>query len=307
MFSEKYAFFLEIAECGSVTKAADRLLISQSALSKYLRRLEESLNTQLFDRKSLPLKLTRSGEVFYRYVTQCMDLEKQCMTQIENLKENVVETLRIGVGPWRASCFLPKVLPLFQEKYPFVKLEILEGVSDFLADSIAKNKIDICLMGASSRYPFLEHIPLGNERILLVGSNFHPIVKQLRLSHSDYNDFINVDIRLFRQERLIMTTTRQGFAQSIENYFAKVDFAPTDVIRIENLQTGIYLTAQGNYFSFVPEIATQSLALPENISFFTIGQPELIYPISLTYNKNTQLSNAAKLFVDTTLAYYNKL
>jgi len=304
MLSEKYGFFVEIAECGSITKAANNLLISQSALSKYLSRLEHSLNTQLFDRRTLPLRLTNAGEIFLRYVVQGIDLEKQCLSQISDLTENPTETLRIGIGPWRGSCFFPLILPLFQEKYPFIKVEVLEGVSDAMADAIQKNLIDLAIMGSSEAYPHLDHIPLCNERVLLVGNNSHPIVRQLLVEHLDRPGFPHTDLQLFQNERFILTTAKQNFSRAVEKYFAETGFSPREPMRIESLHTGTYMVAQGNYFTFLPEIATWSISLPPNITFMTIGEPELIFPIAITYNKNTEFSHAARLFIEVVLNYY---
>lgn len=306
MFSEKYRFFLEIAKYGSVTRAAEHMLVSQSALSKYLHRLEEELQTKLFDRSSLPLKLTRSGELFMRYVVQGSQLESQLLRQIEEMQDNIMETLRIGIGPWRASCFLPKILPVFQEQYPFIRIELVEGVSDVLADAMDKGNVDVCIMGAARRYPGFEQIPLHDEKVLLIGNNSNILVNQLHVANTDYSDFIHIDIRDFQQERFILTTGRQQFARVIEDYFKEVHFSPIDIMRIENLQTSMYMVSNGNYFAFLPEIALHSLLLPENISFFTIGDPVLTYPISLVFSRQENLTNAAKLFVESVLMYYRK-
>lgn len=306
LFQEKYGFFVEIAECGSITKAANNLLISQSALSKYLHRLEAAVNAQLFDRRSLPLNLTRAGEIFLRYVVQGIDMEKQCMAQIESLKENLVETLRVGIGPWRGSCFFPLILPAFQEKYPFIKLEVLEDVSDALADAVLKGSVDLCIMGAPESYPALNNIPLCNERIFLVGNSSHPIVRRLLVEQLERPGFPHADLQLFRKERFILTSPKQGFARAVEHYFAQVNFSPTDCTRIESLHTGTYMVANSNCFTFLPEIATRSISLPENLAFLTFGQPEPLFPIAVTYSKSAPLSNAARLFIEVVLNYYSQ-
>lgn len=301
MFFEKYQFFLEIAKNGSVSKAAEKLMISQSALSKYLRRLEDTLGVQLFNRKTQPMTLTSAGEVFLRYVTLGVDSEAQCLHQIAGLRGFETETLHIGIGRWRGSAFLPQILPLFQDNYPFIKLKFVEGTSDFLADQTAKGKIDICILGGYQSFSFLEHIPLADEKILFVGNSSHPLIKMQSTALSPKKELPHIDIAPFSQERLILTSTNQGFAQSIENYFAEINFNPSEMLRIENLTTGVYLAARGNYFAFVPEIATV-MSFPGNLSYFSFGSPTLTYPIAISYRKGNALSTAAKLFIDAALA-----
>ena len=130
---KQYEYFLEIVKHGSVTKAAEHILISQSALSKYLRRLEGELGAQLLDRSTIPLKLTPAGEIFLRYVTQGAAMEKVCVQQIAQLQDNLTETLRIGM--WNSSCILPHFLPLFRSKYPYVKIEVIEDTTDAIAEA----------------------------------------------------------------------------------------------------------------------------------------------------------------------------
>ena len=76
MSAPNYEYFVTIVETGSLTKAAEKLYISQPSLSQYLKRLENSLGIDLFDRGTLPLRLTFAGERYYQYVLQIMKLEE---------------------------------------------------------------------------------------------------------------------------------------------------------------------------------------------------------------------------------------
>lgn len=307
MLFDRYDFFLEIVQQSSITKAAEKMLISQSALSKYLRNLEDSLGTQLLDRSTIPIRLTRSGEFFYHYLLRFKESEKQMLMRIRELNNNIEETIRIGIGPWRASCFLPDVLPLFQTLHPNVRVEVMEGVSDSIANALQSNKIDLAILGNAELYPFLNAEHLIDEKIFLVCSSFHPIASQLRMDKPEQSDYINVDLGLFRQDRVVMTSSHQGFARRIEEYFNKIQYHPSDVIRITNLNTGLYLAAQGGYISFVPEVVMQSLALPKNLCYFTFGDPPITYPIMLAWNRGATFSPGATQFREIVLNFYSKL
>lgn len=284
------------------------MMISQSALSKYLRSLEASLGARLIDRSTIPIQLTRSGELFYHYLLRFKESEKQMLTRIQELSSDIEETIRIGLGPWRASCFLPDVLPAFQTLHPNVRVEIIEDVSDSIASALQNGKLDLAVLGNAQLYPFLDSIQLADERILLACSSFHPIATQMRADGSESSENISkVDLNLFSQDRVVMTSSHQGFARRIERYFEQVHYHPSEVIRITNLNTGLYLAAKGGYISFVPEIARHSLALPKNLSFFTFGEPIVTYPIMLVWNHNAELSRGAKLFSEAVLDFYHKL
>ena len=298
MLSEKYDFFLKIANTGSITKAADELLISQPALSKYLIRLEESLHAQLFDRSSYPLQLTKAGKIFMQYVLDGIEQEKDCFTQIQGLQDNHVEALRVGVGRWRGSCILPFILPAFQEKYPFIDISIFEGSSDELADTLLKNKTDIAIMAQYNHYQNLRHIPLANEPILLTANNAHPIVKKLFSQYPGHTSSIHVDLKLFQQEMFILPHPYQGLAREIENYFSQIHFVPQRTMLIDNLTTSMYIVSQSSYLTFLPKVAIRAHTPPQNLAFMTIGSPTLQIPIGIAYNPSSPLSHASHLFIE---------
>lgn len=70
MYFKNYEYFLMIAEEGSISKAADKLYLTQPSLSKYLKRLEENLGVELFSRDRYPLALTQAGIIYKRYVEE---------------------------------------------------------------------------------------------------------------------------------------------------------------------------------------------------------------------------------------------
>ena len=304
-FKNKYGFFVEIAEQGSITKAAEKLHISQPALSKYLQRLEQSLGGMLFDRSVLPIKLTRLGEIFLRYAMQSINQEKLCSDQISDLRNNEYESLRIGIGPWRASCILPTLLPFFESKRPYVRVSVYEGLSDDLAEQLQKGNIDVCILGLAESYPFISTIPLRDEYVLMLANKLNPSINFLPIDRMKNGIIPRVNLQNFKQERFILTSRRQAFAQVIYDYFAKIHFEPREILEITNLQTGMYMTANSNYISFLPEIAIHTLLIPETLAWFSIGDPPLVYPISIGYSDAFPMKKATRDFIEATIAFTN--
>ena len=82
--NHNYEYFLTIAEVGNLTKAAQILYTTQPALSQYLKRLEKSLGVELFDRSTSPLKLTFTGERYYRHVLQLQKMDKELLKEFHH-------------------------------------------------------------------------------------------------------------------------------------------------------------------------------------------------------------------------------
>ena len=82
MVFKNYEYFIAIVESGSLTKAAEKLYVSQPSLSQYVKRLESSLGVELFDRTASPLRLTYTGERYYEYVKQVQIGRASCRERV---------------------------------------------------------------------------------------------------------------------------------------------------------------------------------------------------------------------------------
>lgn len=305
MLFKNYEYFLMIADCGSLTKAADKLYISQPSLSKYLSRLEKTLEIELFNRKSSPLKLTYAGELYYEYIQEVAELEKQLNNEFKKIRNDGRERVCLGIGPWRGTCILPVVLPVLAEKYPFIDVSVLEGESNFLENAILKNKVDFCIMSLPVDYAKLAYEIFLKEKILLVGNNSHPLVKEAKKEKSTGCVYSHFDITRLKNQRLYLTTPGQNFAFLIHSLFSKVNFRPVNICEIQNLTTAFNLVVKGLGFSFLPESGLKTTLIPENITLFTVGEPELSWSFAAVYKKTAHIPKSVRLIIDTLKEIYS--
>ena len=97
MVFKNFEYFIAIAEEGSISKAAERLYISQPSLSKYLKRLEENFGEELFCRESYPLKLTKAGELYLSYVKELTKKETRLLEELSYLRNSEAGDVCVGV------------------------------------------------------------------------------------------------------------------------------------------------------------------------------------------------------------------
>ena len=90
MFFKNYNNFITIVECGSITRAAEILFLTQPSLSKYLKRLEQNLGVELFDHHASPLKLTYAGKRYYEYIKRIQAMDRQFSEELSGLRNNEV-------------------------------------------------------------------------------------------------------------------------------------------------------------------------------------------------------------------------
>jgi len=135
--------FVAVAEDRGISKAAKRLRISQPALSKNIRRLEEMLGTQLFDRHSAGSRLTQSGATFLNSA-QLIGLEyEHALQEIRNLVHEQESTITIGAGPVWTSTVIPEAVQRFHKRFPRHRLMVQTGSVDRMIEDLRMGSIDI--------------------------------------------------------------------------------------------------------------------------------------------------------------------
>lgn len=254
MFSETDKYFLTIVKAGNLNKASEILYVSQPSLTKYIKRLENKLGTQLFDRSKTPMKLTYAGTIYLRFIQKQYENEAILKDELIQIKEMKQGILRIGIPPYYGKYFLPKILPKFIHVYPHIKLDIMEDKGSNLDKALLSGEINIAIHHLPVSACGLTYQKLQCERILFLTpqSGFLPYSVQPIIEKT-----LNP---LVRTKKFILPQKGQKICQLVEEYLSKCDFLPTDVIRISNMETIIALVAAGIGVGFVPELGLDSIA-----------------------------------------------
>lgn len=293
-------YFLTIVEEGNLSLAAQKLFLTQPALSKYIARLEEELGVELFYHHSSPLKLTPAGAHYLEYIRKAVHLEQQFKHTLAEMDNGPAGELSIGLTSWLGTYILPSILPKFMKEYPDVEIRILEGKSSSLLNALEKNQIDFYIT-----YPFnLEKHSqytcdiIFYEHILLIGNKSY--VESLHLmekSEAGGGPYPYLNLSLLKNENFILSPPGHNIFFLTENLFQKYHVFPSKVMHIGNIMTLVSLVNALNYFSFIPESAYKGGLLSDNIQKFTVDAPALQWPLAVFYKKDALLSPAAKAFI----------
>lgn len=162
-------YFIVLAEELSFSKAADKLHMSQSPLSRHIKTLEKELNTQLFYRNTRRVQLTSAGKLFYKEA-------KTLLSEVDGLAHklkstNLSSTTTINLGFIRSSMllFLPDLLHTFKQMYPGTQVNINEiNDEELLKKHLLEGQVDIAFMHSSQKHPELQYHRVANEPIKVV-------------------------------------------------------------------------------------------------------------------------------------------
>ena len=304
MFVKNPEYFLTIVKERSISKAAERLYLSQPYLSQYLAKLEGSLGVVLLDRSHSPLKLTPAGELFHAYLERQGFLDRQLVSDLRDLQNKKRPLLHIGVSPWRGATLLPDILPLFEAQYPDVQVVLHEAPVPELGELAVANVIDFCVMQPPDSLEELTYEPVMRERIFLVAHRDYPPLQGRDSTWNAPRPF--PDLRLLEHERVVMLPPDWRLSRLLYNTFSVHSVEPQNILVTTNTTTAINLAAEKMGFAFLQESGISRTPYLDRLACFTLGEPPLTCPLAVVYKKNGFLSPAARTFIDLIREFYSR-
>lgn len=143
---ELYRIFYVVANNKNITKASQELLISQPAVTKSIKKLEDLLGGQLFTRTKKGVTLTSEGEEIYAYIKQAIEFINNAENRFSNLKNIETGTIRIGISMTLAKNFLLPYLDIFHKKYPNIEIDINNHLTADLISKLRKGTLDLVIL-----------------------------------------------------------------------------------------------------------------------------------------------------------------
>ncbi len=165
-------YILAVLQEGGISAAAQKLYISQPALSQSIKNIEVELNAQIFLRGTSPLRLTYAGEKVAEIARQYIMLDLNLKNIIADINKEVSGTFRFGTSKGIGDTLLPKLVPSYIREYPQVDLKILELGSQDIEKKILDHTLDAGLVRAYQLKPNLKYILVEEDSlVLIVGRN----------------------------------------------------------------------------------------------------------------------------------------
>ncbi|MFJ4503238.1 LysR substrate-binding domain-containing protein [Streptomyces sp. NPDC088864] len=193
---QQLRYVIAVAETNSFTRAAERCLVVQSALSHQIARLERELGGRLFERTTRRVRLTPAGEAFLPAARQCLEAAERAAAEVAAALGEVRGRLAVGLIPTVTAVDIPDALRDFRHRHPQVRVSLRVGASDELAEQVREGTLDVAFLGlpATARPRGVGRHELSRERLVAVVAPDHPLAGApsadlRRLSHEVFADF----------------------------------------------------------------------------------------------------------------------
>jgi len=287
----QFEIAIEIEKYGSISKAADALRIAQPTLSKLLQKTERELGLELFDRTTVPIKLTPAGEKYIAAGRKIIDADHQLQKELDEIRTNRSGVVKIGISPSRAPYIMPDIIQKFKSINPEGKVVIKEKTTSQLNAELLRGDLDLIISLLSDGTRGFAQEDLFNESILLAVPQ--PMVELDALDILRSQPIINIG----KGQRMWKVMN------SILDYVGGAE----PVIECQSIESALALVKKGFGAMIVPSYIVEYGNDNQNeVVFFKelpneVGKQigaELERKVCIFYRKEQFLTSAEKAFIE---------
>jgi len=295
-----YSHILAIAEEKSISKAADKLFITRSALNRQLLTLEQEIGAPLFKRVYNSLELTEVGKIYVKTAEQVCGLINHCNKDIISYLELEQDKLLIGVAGSLSSMILMNILNDFHTLYPNVQVDIIHCNSNELRKKLTRGKIDLAIMTLPENASEFQYEILDNLEVLLLVSYKHPLSP---FSGKDDNgNYRQCDLSWFKNDYFGLEAFDTPLRYLSEKIFFREKFEPRLFINNCDYLLLLQLASSGSCC-----VINSERALIENPSLIGFGfHPRVYLSHVIAYRNGYVLSKVEQKFLELVKKHYPK-
>ena len=278
-------YFVTIAEELNITKAAEKLCMSQPPLSSQMKALEEELDTTLFIRGKRHLQLTESGKLLYRHAKEILSLVNKTSEEIRAMGKGMRGKIAIGLVEGSAPIIAAKWIETFLSSYANVEFSVVDGNSDELIAKLRSGLIDMAVITSPCDNTLLNSFKVGQEKMTAFMNKDNPLANLP--GHT-------IDLAELKDKPLIIPS-REAMNRMITKWFKEIHAEPKIVCRMDNYLDVAALAERGVGISLFPKT---SYILNEQIVAKEIVNPERYVEYLFVWLKNKPLSLLDETFID---------
>lgn len=293
-------YILKIAEENNITRAAEKLFITQPALNQQLLKLEKELGTPLFHRSRTNWRPTEAGEIYIRNARELLRIKKNTYDQIQDITGKRNCTLSIGMTPGRGIDMFGCVYPTFHQEFPDIIVKPMEKRVRELQAMIANNQLDIAFLTLTESDRTRDtYIKLFDEEILLVIPDGHPLSTY---AAPPGEPFATLDLNLLRYEPFVLMDKGSSMWSLVGQVFSAAGFQPNILFETKDNKTILTMIRAKICCSLIPSYYVRKHH--EGIACFALPSHPT-WQVAVSYNHNRYLNKAAKRFIELVKDFYH--
>ncbi len=279
---KKYVY--EVYKERSFTKAAQNLYISQPSLSARIKKIEEIIGEPLFDRSTTPLQLTEVGKVYIEAAEEITQIEQRVENYINDLAGLKTGNLAVGASTLFAAYVVPSLITQFNQKFPDVHIQLIEGNTAELEEMLGSNALDFVIDNYHYDSILYNKELYCEENILLAVPKHFAINEELGMYQLSYKNIKNknylnqkypaVPLGRFADLPFIMLTQGNDTRTRGDRLCRNVGFKPNIVLEFNQQSTAYMASSTQLGATFISDILVSQLPTFENLVYYKLDGEE---------------------------------
>lgn len=302
---KKYVY--EVYKERSFTKAAQNLYISQPSLSARIKKIEEIIGEPLFDRSTTPLQLTEVGKVYIEAAEEITQIEQRVENYINDLAGLKTGNLAVGASTLFAAYVVPSLITQFNQKFPDVHIQLIEGNTAELEEMLGSNALDFVIDNYHYDSILYNKELYCEENILLAVPKHFAVNEELGVYQLSYKNIKNknylsrkypaVPLGRFADLPFIMLTQGNDTRTRGDRLCRNVGFKPNIVLEFNQQSTAYMASSTQLGATFISDILVSQLPTFENLVYYKLDGEEAKRKVFFYYKTHKYKTRVMEEFI----------
>lgn len=283
-------YILTLAEEKNITRAAQKLYLTQPSLSLSLRSLEQELGTPLFRRGSDGLELTYAGELFCAWAEETQASYQRLNAKLADIAAGRRQLLRLGISPHRGDLVLPSILAAFYQQFPHCEVHTVELSANLLRLQLEAKQLDFIVDAPHpDTVTYCNEFLLDEAILLAVPRSFLPRI------HPEAGA---VDLTTLTGEPFILMPSGQLLGSISHRICEQVGFLPDVRLECSSIERALNMASLQLGITFAPQVFADRNVYGDQLAYFPVAHVESSRSLCLVYPRSAYQSAPLKAMLD---------
>ncbi|GAU75966.1 LysR family transcriptional regulator [Fusibacter sp. 3D3] len=295
-------YILEVAKCGGITKAANNLYITPSALSKFVLAKEEELKLKIFRREGKKFFLTYAGERYVSLLNEARKLQQKIDSEMGRISDMYMGRLRIGFQMSLAETVISSVITEFKKEFPNFQVMLEEESSMNLTQMLLNRQLDLLITTSDSSIDkFFCTILEKGEIVLAVHPDNSLCLKSVRREGFKYPW---IDLKHCYEENFIQYSEGQVFRNYFDQLFKNEFYEPTTKITVRTTKTALLCVVNQLGVVITSDLLVKQNGYSDGVRLFSFGENPRPHNLIIVTDNDLVQNEEIKHFIKVCKNYF---
>ena len=285
-------YLLTIAESGSITAAAEKLFISQPALSAFVRKTEKSLGAELFDRSTAPITLTYAGRIYIKTAERIVRIYEKMLRQLEDISEEKAGRLAVGMPVMLHAYCAPELERRARSCMGNTELEVIVSDEDELIRKLVQRQLNMVILSLYKPIPDFVCVEIASENLYVIARH-----EYIGNTQADCADDDVIHLNQIADCPVFTRPASRRISSMSQQVFDSAAIIPSNLVECPSQASEIMLSISGHGISIVPEHVIRVIRTEKTVQQYRLDEQFSKAGIYAVFAKDTYVGRLERAYM----------